>query len=132
MLHKTAGADSAAARQLRFHAMLALAWNRRDCNKHMKTIVTEKHIIAILKLFGHPLVCDMCPSIAGAGTERPGVGGDITNSEALCVVHGITIAGEHLRCKHGSLITMMPVTFFYACNNYARRAPGTLFARGKL
>jgi hypothetical protein len=45
-----------------------------------------------------------------------------------CVAHEITISGDHWDCKHGSLITMMPVTFFYACNNYANRAPGTLFA----
>jgi hypothetical protein len=55
----------------------------------------------------------MNPVITHRRTEM--VPEEAVSGHLVCVVHGITISGDHLRCKHGSLIAMMQVTFFYAC-----------------
>jgi hypothetical protein len=55
----------------------------------------------------------MNPVITHRRTEM--VPEKVVSVHLVCVAHGITISGDHLRCKHGSLITMMQVTFFYAC-----------------
>lgn len=115
MLPEATGTDSATARHVCLHAMLALTRNRRRCDKHFKASKAEKHVIMKVKLLWHLLVCNMRPTITGLGAKRAAVGGHIANSEGLCVAHGITISGDHLRCKHGSLFTMMPITFFYSC-----------------
>jgi hypothetical protein len=68
-----------------------------------------------LECLWHLLIVDVRPPVASPWTERAGGVSHSANSEGLCVAHGITISGDHSRCKHGSLITMMQVTFFYAC-----------------
>ena len=113
VLMNATGRDSATTAQINQHTMLAATLDRRRNHTNRDAFQFQELVILILKVLWHLIVCSMNPVITHWRTEV--VPEEAASGHLVRVVHGITISGDHLRCKHGSLITMMPITFFYSC-----------------
>lgn len=128
MLQQTTRRDSASARQIDFHAMLATSGNRWRCDKDVKVRKPKKHIVAGFKLLWHGLIANMNPVIPGDRAKGSAVASDLTKGERFLLVHGYTMQDHYRQCKHSVCDRCDAYHYFIVCKIRASRGAGTLFA----
>jgi hypothetical protein len=98
VLQHTTGRDSATTLQINQHTMLSATLDRRRNHTNSDTLQLQKLVVLILKVLWHLIVCSMNPVITHWRTEVVPV--KAASGHFVGVVHGITISGDHLGCKH--------------------------------
>ena len=97
VLMNATGRDSATTLQINQHTMLSATLDRRRNHTNSDTLQLQKLVVLILKVLWHLVVCSMNPVISHWRTEV--VPEEAASGHLVRVVHGITISGDHLRCK---------------------------------